>query len=99
MLPCLRLQPHRRGGGELSWQGEGQTERLRRPSETGRQVLEVSWDGLQGGFRAAFHVDVLKQEEAELSDLQRRKSTAPADTRVSEAGWQTYLWSLSVCVD
>lgn len=47
--------------GKLSWQGEGQTERLMRRSETRRQVLKVSWDGLQGGFRTAILVDVLKQ--------------------------------------
>lgn len=49
------------GWGKLSWQGEGQTERLMRRSETRRQVLKVSWDGLQGSFRTAFHVNVLKQ--------------------------------------
>lgn len=49
------------GWGKLSWQGEGQTERLMRRSETRHQVLKVSWDGLQGGFRTAILVDVLKQ--------------------------------------
>lgn len=38
-----------------------QTGRLMGPSETGSEVLKVSRDGLQGGFCAAFHIDVLKR--------------------------------------
>lgn len=48
-----------------------------RPSETGSEVLKVSRDGLQGGFRAAFHVHVLKrrQGEAEVSVASSRGQT------------------------
>lgn len=65
-----------------------QTGRLMGPSERGSEVLKVSRDGLQGGFRAAFNIDVLKrwQEEAELS-------LHDSAIRVTRYQWEPLIWS------
>lgn len=67
-----------------------QTGRLMGPSETGSEVLKVSWDGLQGGFRAAFHIDVLKrwQEEATLS-IHDSAFSHKTSVRTSHLKWGT----------
>lgn len=67
---ALQSEASTTSGRQLSWQEGDQTGRLMEHSETGSEVLEVSWDGLQGGFCAAFHIDVLKwrQKEAQLSN-------------------------------
>lgn len=73
-----------------------------RRSETGSEVSEVSWDGLQGSFRAAFHVDVLKQrqEEAELS-VHHSANSRDVEEQISEEGrgaFLTYLPLVALCV-